>query len=177
MRPTADILTWSRVILAIPSAWALSGFLEGNLSPLPFISLYALACLTDILDGKIARAQGTCSEHGARLDVVADLLISGAATGVLTAYGELSAWYLTVMLLQFAVFFSLSGIRLRYDVCGRAAGWLFCAVPLMAVLLHGNVWDASSMWVQVAICTMAVMSMFGRIRASMSEKNPSEFGD
>lgn len=122
MRPTADILTWSRVILAIPSAWALSGFLGGRVSPLPFIALYALACLTDLLDGRVARTQGTCSENGARLDVVADLLISGAAAGILTAYGELSVWYLTVMLLQFAVFFLLSGVRLRYDVCGRTAG-------------------------------------------------------
>ncbi len=122
MRPTADILTWSRVILAIPSAWALSGFLGGRLSPLPFIAFYALACLTDLLDGRVARAHGTCSEHGARLDVVADLLISGTAAGILTAYGELSIWYPTVMLLQFAVFFRLSGIRLRYDVFGRAAG-------------------------------------------------------
>lgn len=42
-----------------------------------FLVVYALAGLTDVLDGWVARKTGTVSDFGARLDSIADLLFYG----------------------------------------------------------------------------------------------------
>lgn len=47
------------------------------LSPGWFLTVYALAGLTDALDGWIARRSGTASQFGARLDSAADLAFYG----------------------------------------------------------------------------------------------------
>lgn len=63
----ADIFTFFRIA---------GTFLLMALQPLSagFFLLYALTGLTDVLDGWIARHTKTCSDFGARLDSIADLL-------------------------------------------------------------------------------------------------------
>ncbi len=64
----ANALTISRIALSIalliPSAF----------SP-AFFAIYALAGVTDMLDGFVARRTGTASELGAKLDSIADLVL------------------------------------------------------------------------------------------------------
>ncbi len=117
----ADALTLSRAVLAAPVALALAYFLDGG-SVLPFLILYLVAFATDYLDGKAARSKAVCTEHGAKMDVLADLLVAGASSIVLAMYGQLHPAYVVLMLLQFAVFFGLSDVHLKYDRCGRIAG-------------------------------------------------------
>ena len=45
----------------------------------PFYGVYTLCGLSDMLDGTVARAMGSASEFGARLDSLADLLFCAAA--------------------------------------------------------------------------------------------------
>jgi CDP-diacylglycerol--glycerol-3-phosphate 3-phosphatidyltransferase len=63
----ADIITLLRVFMTVPLLF---------LKPLTlgFFYVYALAGLTDVLDGWIARKTKTSSDFGARLDSIADLL-------------------------------------------------------------------------------------------------------
>ena len=117
----ADALTLSRAVFAVPVALALAFFLDGG-SSVPFIVLYLAAFATDCLDGKAARSKGTCTERGAKMDVLADLLVAGASAIVLAMHGQLHLAYIILMVLQFSVFFRLSHVRLEYDCCGRIAG-------------------------------------------------------
>lgn len=64
----ANALTISRIILSA-ALLALPA-----LSP-RFLTVYALAGATDMLDGFLARRAGTVSELGARLDSIADLVL------------------------------------------------------------------------------------------------------
>lgn len=117
----ADALTLSRAVLAAPIASAMAYFLDGG-SSVPFIALYLAAFVLDFLDGKAARSKGMCTERGAKMDVLADLLVAGASSIVLAAYGQLHPAYIVLMVLQFSVFFRLNNVRLEYDRCGRIAG-------------------------------------------------------
>ncbi|MDY3281598.1 CDP-alcohol phosphatidyltransferase family protein [Dysosmobacter sp.] len=68
----ADLVTLVRFPAALGLLWA------EPLSP-PFLALYALGGLSDLLDGPIARHTGTAGASGARLDSLADLVFLAAA--------------------------------------------------------------------------------------------------
>ena len=65
----ADIITLSRIVFSL----LLFMFKPGSL---PFIALYLLCGISDVLDGFIARKLHTASERGAVLDSVADLVFA-----------------------------------------------------------------------------------------------------
>jgi phosphatidylglycerophosphate synthase len=73
-RPTpADVLTILR-LLAIPVLWVLA---YGGQS-LELGIVLALAGLTDVLDGPVARRTGRSSRYGSQLDSAADILLMGS---------------------------------------------------------------------------------------------------
>lgn len=69
MKNVANILTFSRIILAIV---LLLCFTEVTLA---FIVIYFIAELTDMVDGTIARKTGSSSSLGSLLDSIADFLL------------------------------------------------------------------------------------------------------
>ena len=71
--------------------------------------IYILACLTDLLDGKIARARNLVTDFGKFADPIADKLLVMAALIVLVESGRMPSWICIVML---AREFIISGFRL-----------------------------------------------------------------
>lgn len=71
--------------------------------------IYILACLTDLLDGKIARARKLVTDFGKFADPIADKLLVMAALVVLVESGRMPSWICIVML---AREFIISGFRL-----------------------------------------------------------------
>lgn len=69
----ADMLTLVRIV-ALPGLWALAYF---QLSMYLGIGM-ALAGLTDVLDGPVARMTQRSSRYGSQLDTVADILLMGS---------------------------------------------------------------------------------------------------
>ena len=63
----ANIITSVRILCAIALIFC------RPFSP-AFYALYVTAGLSDIIDGAVARKNGTCSEFGARLDTAADFI-------------------------------------------------------------------------------------------------------
>lgn len=70
MKSTANILTGSRIVLAVCILFC-RPFSKS------FYVLYVLCGFTDMLDGQIARKTGTESTFGAKLDSVADAVFVG----------------------------------------------------------------------------------------------------
>src|SRR5699024_12623094 len=83
-----NILTLGR-IAAIPVVVGLL-FLENDLARWSAFGLYAAACFTDWLDGKIARARGDVSPFGRFLDPIADKLLVTAIIVMRVAAGDLA---------------------------------------------------------------------------------------
>jgi len=97
-----------------------------------------VACLTDWLDGYIARHYNQVSDFGKFMDPLADKCLVVAALCWFVENGQMAGWVLAVVLLRE---FAVSGMRLVAVEKGRviAAGW------------SGKVKTASTM---VCICLM-----------------------
>ena len=85
------------------------------------VGLYALACITDALDGHIARSRNLITDFGKFMDPIADKLLVMSALIVLTAQGRMPDWACILMLGRE---FLVSGFRLVAVENGRviAAG-------------------------------------------------------
>ena len=85
------------------------------------VGIYALACVTDALDGHIARSRHLITDFGKFMDPIADKLLVMSALVVLTAQGRMPDW---VCILMLAREFLVSGFRLVAVENGRviAAG-------------------------------------------------------
>ncbi len=81
----ANLLTLARMLMIIP--FAAMFFVSAPWGMHAALVIFALASLTDFLDGWIARARGETSALGAALDPVADKLLVAAALLLLTRNG------------------------------------------------------------------------------------------
>ena len=117
---TANKLTLARVVmipafmlvlyLGIPGAnyWALL--------------IFALASITDWLDGYIARKYNQVTDFGKFLDPLADKCLVTAAMLWFVEVGQMPAWALLLVIVRE---FAISGLRMNAATTGRviAAGW------------------------------------------------------
>ena len=105
------------------------------------LGVYILACLTDLLDGYIARHYNQVSDFGKFADPLADKCLVMAALCWFVETGDMVGWVLAAVLLRE---FAVSGMRLIAVEKGRviAAGW------------SGKVKTASTM---VGLCVMMAL--------------------
>lgn len=86
------------------------------------LGIFAVASLTDLLDGKIARKRNLITNFGKFMDPIADKLLVCSALIAFVQMGLLPAW---VVILLIAREFIISGFRLVASDAGLvlAAGW------------------------------------------------------
>jgi CDP-diacylglycerol--glycerol-3-phosphate 3-phosphatidyltransferase len=114
-------LTMARVLM-IPVCLVLQGI---NTTTTNFVAagVFALAALTDLLDGRIARKRGLVTNFGKFADPIADKLLAVSSMTFLCAQGKLPAWMFVIVLMRE---FAVSGLRLIAVEQGKviAAGML-----------------------------------------------------
>ncbi len=102
--------------------------------------IYALACLTDVLDGFFARRLRIESEFGGMLDASVDFVLIFSTSLYLVLDGLVSAWFLFLILFAFTKFLLFRG-KPVYDPFGKHIGTvlfvslgtvLFFRAPLVA---------------------------------------------
>ncbi|MGH4013270.1 MAG: CDP-diacylglycerol--glycerol-3-phosphate 3-phosphatidyltransferase [Pseudonocardiaceae bacterium] len=94
----ANLLTMSRLVL-VP-VFLLALFAEDGTAPLwraTAAAVFAVAVLTDRLDGDLARRRGQVTDFGKIADPIADKALIGAALVGLSLLGEL-AWWITLLI-------------------------------------------------------------------------------
>ena len=117
---TANKLTLARVFMIplflVIAYWGFPG------SRYVALGIYIVACLTDLLDGYIARHYNQVSDFGKFMDPLADKCLVMAALCWFVEEGTFFAWVLAIVLLRE---FAVSGMRLVAVEKGRviAAGW------------------------------------------------------
>lgn len=72
--------------------------------------LFAVASLTDLLDGRIARSHNIVTDFGKFMDPLADKILVAGALVAFVALGEIPAWMVIVIL---AREFAITGLRLQ----------------------------------------------------------------
>src|SRR5690242_6600594 len=139
--PTA--LTWLRIVL-IPVFVAIYYVPDQWLSPLARnwigMSIFALAAITDWLDGYLARRWGQTSAFGAFLDPVADKLMVAAALILLVELGRAEA-YLAIIIIGREI--AISALREWMARLGRSRN--------VAVAFVGKVKTVAQMTALIAL--------------------------
>jgi phosphatidylglycerophosphate synthase len=94
----ANLVTASRIVLLIP-LWVLMTT-EGDVAAWGALATFVVAGLTDVVDGRIARARGEASAFGAMLDLISDRLLTAVLIVGLIASGKLAGlWVIPVLIL------------------------------------------------------------------------------
>lgn len=94
----ANLLTMSR--LALVPAFLLALFTADGTDPwwrVTAAAIFGIACLTDRLDGDLARRRGLVTNFGTIADPIADKALMGAALVGMSLLGELP-WWITILI-------------------------------------------------------------------------------
>ena len=157
-------LSFARVLLAPLFVLSLDD------APIVPLAIAALACATDFLDGRAARALGATSPRGAILDVAADACFVLFALGGLAAVGRISIASPIAAALALAALARrwhrrptrADGRRATADLVGHAAGILNFALVLVgsaAPLLPGAAVWLHPLSVLVALVNLAPLAL------------------
>ncbi|HEY8480139.1 MAG TPA: CDP-alcohol phosphatidyltransferase family protein [Spirillospora sp.] len=94
----ANALTLVRIALVPVFVWLL--FLDTAGWRLAALAVFAVASLTDKIDGDIARARGLVTDFGKIADPIADKALTGAALVSLSLMGELWWWVTAAIMVR-----------------------------------------------------------------------------
>ena len=138
-----NLLTLSR-IAAIPVLVVLTA-LHTPTGDLAALLVFALAGITDYLDGRLARDRRQTSDVGRMLDPIADKLLVGAALMLLAGQSRLSVWglYPAIIILLREILVSglreyLAGLRVGLPVTSLAKWKTGFQMGALGTLIAGN---------------------------------------
>ncbi len=146
-------------VAAIPAIVALLSFAQPACQIASAV-LFALACLTDWLDGFVARRQGIVTDFGKFLDPVADKLLVLCTMITLSGLGRLPAWVCVVVLFRELLVDGLRLVAVQKGVV-IAAGKLgkiktvLQMIMVLAVLL--NIQTLKDLWIEQALIVLAIL--------------------
>ena len=154
-------LTFLRIFLVIPFAWALA---NGHYRPA--LVLFFVAAITDGLDGFLARVFGWKSRLGAIADPLADKLLMVTAYLTLCVTGVLPLWLFVLVLTRDLVIVG-GGLLFHhrfgpYEVAPSVLGKLNTLVQIvaaLAVMLAEAGFDLPEQTHGVAVASVAAMAL------------------
>lgn len=135
-----NVITLLRVILSVFLNFYIVKHFGDMLIP---IIITSIIFLTDFLDGRIARFNGSISKLGAVFDVASDLLYIIISYMVLYILHVLPLWFLFVILFKFAEFIITSYFIKKvcskksifiFDFLGRVAAAMFYVIPVFSYI-------------------------------------------
>jgi CDP-diacylglycerol--glycerol-3-phosphate 3-phosphatidyltransferase len=155
-----NALTIGRLVLVPVFAVVLVAADGGHSWPAAII--FAVAGVTDQVDGFLARRWHVESRFGAVADPLADRLMIDTAVVILTVDGRLP-WVALVlvairdgMLLFGGRVLAGRDVELQVNVLGKAATWvLYAAICFVMITDKGTAWPLALFWVGVALAFLA----------------------
>ncbi len=94
----ANELTIARILLVPVFVACL--FAGGTGWRLAALAVFAVASVTDLIDGRLARSRGLVTDFGKIADPIADKALTGSALISLTVLGELPGWVTALILVR-----------------------------------------------------------------------------
>ena len=119
----ANALTVVRVLLVPLVAWLL--LLEDGEDPLwrlLALAAFAVASITDHIDGELARRRNLITDFGKIADPIADKLLLGTVLVLLSSLGEVPWWITVVILVREVGITALRFWVIRYGVIAASPG-------------------------------------------------------
>ena len=169
-KTTANKITMLRIVL-IPVFLVLA-YTDKMMAAL---AVYVIACLTDFVDGYIARHYNQISNFGKFMDPLADKMLVLAAMCFFVENGQMAGWAVAVVLFRE---FAVSGMRLLAVEQGQviAAAWsgkvktfatMICLIVML--LVNNNIINLISTIVIVATTVYSGVEYFYVNRAVFKE--------
>ena len=119
----ANVLTVLRILMVPVFVWTL--FQDSGESVgwrWAAVAIFALASLTDKIDGNLARSRGLITNLGKILDPIADKFLTGAALISLSVLGEVWWWVTIVILGRELIITAMRFVVIRYAVLPASRG-------------------------------------------------------
>jgi CDP-diacylglycerol--glycerol-3-phosphate 3-phosphatidyltransferase len=119
----ANVLTFLRLLL-VPAFVALLLANDGHSQGWRIwaFAAFAVACVTDLVDGDLARRRNLVTEVGKIADPIADKALTGAALISLSALGDLPWWVTAVVLVRELGITALRFFVIRHGVIPASRG-------------------------------------------------------
>ncbi len=105
-----NVLTYARIV-AVPAVVACLLLIPGDRGRWSAFAVYVLACLTDWLDGYLARTWQQQSTLGRMLDPIADKLLVGTTLLALTHINTIDGWHIWAAVIILCREILVSGLR------------------------------------------------------------------
>ncbi len=169
-----NLLTVARIMLVPALVVALLG--NSSSSDVVAAVIFALASLTDLLDGWIARARASVTTFGKLMDPLADKLLVVAALVSLVSLGRLPAWVamviiareLAVTVLRLSA--SQAGVVIAASPLGKIKTAMQIATLLTLIAVHSQPLAVQLLlYLTVAVTVISGLDYFFGLRRRLSE--------
>jgi len=138
--------------------------------------VFALASLTDFVDGYLARARDSITTFGKLMDPLADKLLIVAALISLVSLHRLAAWVAMVIITRELAVTVLrvgamqAGVVIAASWFGKVKTCLQIAAILAVIAVHGQpVWVSALLYLAVAVTVLSGLDYFFGIRRRMQQ--------
>ena len=139
-------------------------------------TVFALASLTDFIDGYLARSRDSVTTFGKLMDPLADKLLVVAALISLVSLHRLAAWVamviiareLAVTMLRLAA--TQAGVVMSASLFGKAKTCLQIAAILALIAVHGQPpWVSALLYAAVLVTVLSGLDYFFGLRRRMQQ--------
>ncbi len=176
LRFLPNAITVLRIILTVLFMVILAGRLAQGSAGIPagLYFIFGFICLSDFLDGAVARGLKAESGPGSILDILADSLFIFSSLIIFDFYGVMPVWFTAVVLADFLAFLMTSGFLLHikpdkgrsyfvFDKAGRITAVIFYIIPAAACVAYAHpAWKSLlNVMIYLSVFTAGV-SMSGR---------------
>ncbi len=138
--------------------------------------VFALASLTDFIDGYIARASGSVTTFGKLMDPLADKLLIVAALLALVSLDRLAAWTAMVIIARELAVTVLrmgaaqAGVVVAASMFGKVKTALQIAAILAVIAVHGHpAWVTALLYVTVLVTVLSGLDYFFGLRRRLAQ--------
>ncbi|HWX96920.1 MAG TPA: CDP-diacylglycerol--glycerol-3-phosphate 3-phosphatidyltransferase [Solirubrobacteraceae bacterium] len=138
--------------------------------------VFALASLTDFVDGYLARARDSITTFGKLMDPLADKLLIVAALISLVSLHRLTAWVAMVIITRELAVTVLrlgatqAGVVMAASFFGKVKTCLQIAAILAVIAVHGNpAWVQALLYVTVLVTVLSGLDYFFGLRKRMQQ--------
>lgn len=145
--------------------------------------VFALASLTDFVDGYLARSRDSITTFGKLMDPLADKLLIIAALIALVSLHRLAAWVamviitreLAVTVLRLAA--TQAGVVMAASFFGKVKTCLQIAAILSVIAVHGNpAWVQALLYVTVLVTVLSGLDYFFGLRKRIQQAEGAAAG-
>jgi CDP-diacylglycerol--glycerol-3-phosphate 3-phosphatidyltransferase len=138
--------------------------------------VFALASLTDFIDGRLARARGSITTFGKLMDPLADKLLIIAALLSLVSLNRLAAWVAMVIITRELAVTVLrlgatqAGVVIAASMFGKVKTCMQIAAILAVIAVHGKpLWVSLLLYATVLVTVLSGLDYCFGLRRQMQQ--------